>query len=542
MKMNRNTLRLLGIILMSLVIGAASALIYTHNTSHGKLIRLLEEQQLGNNKVSATMGLIERYYIDSLVTVDTLVEEMMPLLMERLDPHSSYFSAEALHKANESLDGEFEGIGIVFNMAPDTVIVLNVITSGPSDKAGLMARDRILRIGDRDVAGVNFPQDSVVKLLKGPRGTVVKLGIERSGLDELLEIEVTRDKVAIHSITAALMLTEDIGYVKLSQFARTTHDELMRAAKQLQREGMTAMILDLRGNPGGYLDQAIKLSNEFLPKNKLIVYTEDRDGERELVYSEYNGSLQSLELAVLIDESSASSSEILAGALQDNDYGTIIGRRSFGKGLIQRQIPFKDGSAIRPTISSYFTPTGRSIQKPFERGNGDAYQRDLLNRIEHSELFTADSILFVDSLRKVTPGGKVVYGGGGIMPDIFVPLSTDSLPSYFRSIVQRNILYKYTIEYSDLHREALAKVETTEQLNKMFEGDERLVDDFIAYATLAGVEGTSEDIEASRELLEMQLRGYIGRNTKLEDNGFYINIYPLDDAIVRAIEELEKKR
>ncbi len=542
MKMNRNTFRLLGIILMSLVIGAASALIYTHNTSHGKLIRLLEEQQLGNNKVTATMGLIERYYIDSLVTVDTLVEEMMPLLMERLDPHSSYFSAEALHKANESLDGEFEGIGIVFNMAPDTVIVLNVITSGPSDKAGLMARDRILRIGDRDVAGVNFPQDSVVKLLKGPRGTVVKLGIERSGVDELLEIEVTRDKVAIHSITAALMLTEDIGYVKLSQFARTTHDELMRAAKQLQREGMTAMILDLRGNPGGYLDQAIKLSNEFLPKNKLIVYTEDRGGERELVYSEYNGSLQSLELAVLIDESSASSSEILAGALQDNDYGTIIGRRSFGKGLIQRQIPFKDGSAIRLTISSYFTPTGRSIQKPFERGNGDAYQRDLLNRIEHSELFTADSILFVDSLRKVTPGGKVVYGGGGIMPDIFVPLSTDSLPSYFRSIVQRNILYKYTIEYSDLHREALAKVETTEQLNKMFEGDDRLVDDFIAYATLAGVEGTSEDIEASRELLEMQLRGYIGRNTKLEDNGFYINIYPLDDAIVRAIEELEKKR
>ncbi len=538
--MQKNSIKIALITLLSLAIGGVGGYYISRLGSQHKLIEMLRMRQIHDNKLSTTLNIIDQLYIDSL-SQDALVEEVMPLLMGRLDPHSTYIPAKELNEVNESLEGEFEGIGIVFNMATDTVIILNVINSGPSDKAGLMARDRIITINDSLMAGRSIRQDSIVRQLKGPRGTEVKLGIERRGVDELIEISVTRDKVTINSITASLMLTDKVGYVKLEQFARTTHEELLVAAKMLKKEGMESMILDLRGNPGGYLDQAIKLSNEFLPKGKLIVYTEDKMGNQEKVHSSYNGTLQSLELVILIDESSASSSEILAGALQDNDLGTIIGRRSFGKGLIQRQIPFSDGSALRLTTAAYYTPTGRSIQKPFERGDKEGYERDIINRIEHDELFTADSIIFVDSLRKVTPGGKVVYGGGGIMPDIFVPFSRDTLPRLFVDVVSRNILYQYTIAYSDKKRDALAKVETTEQLTEFFDRDKRLVDDLVAHAATKGITATAEEVEESRDLLDKQLRAYIGRNTKLADNGFYINIYTLDDAVMKALEHLNKE-
>ncbi|MFR9620454.1 MAG: S41 family peptidase [Rikenellaceae bacterium] len=537
----RSWLRTAFIIAFSLLAGVVGGYIASQYSGQQQLVRLLRIQQLSNNKLSSTLSLIDQYYIDSL-SQETIVEEMMPLLVGRLDPHTTYIPAKDLNEVNESLDGEFEGIGIVFNMATDTVIILNVIATGPSDKAGLLARDRIITINDSLMAGCKVRQDSIVRQLKGPRGTVVKLGIERSGVDELIEVEVTRDKVAIHSITATVMLTDKTGYINISQFARTTHEELMKATKQLYDEGMESLILDLRGNPGGYLDQAIKLSNEFLPKNTLIVYTEDKTGKQERIYSQYNGSLQSLDVVVLIDETSASSSEILAGALQDNDHGTIIGRRSYGKGLIQRQIPFRDGSALRLTTAAYYTPTGRSIQKPFERGEGDAYERDLLNRLEHNELYTADSIMFVDSLRKVTPKGKVVYGGGGIMPDIFVPVPTDTLPQLFIDVVRRNILYNYTIKYSDRNRSELAKVKTTADLAAMFERDDRLVDDFVTYVKQQEIEVKASELEESRELIETQLRAYIGRNTSLSENGFYINIYPLDDAIMAAIDHLNPEK
>lgn len=288
------------------------------------------------------------------------------------------------------------------------------------------------------------------------------------------------------------------------------------------------------------MDQAIHLANEFLPKGSLIVYTEDRAGHQERQYSSRDGALQNIPLAVLIDEGSASSSEILAGALQDNDKGVIIGRRSFGKGLVQQQIPFSDGSAIRLTVARYFTPTGRSIQKPYELGMGEEYEKELIRRIEHEELFTADSIAFADSLKFVTPKGKVVYGGGGIMPDIFIPVKRDSLPKFYLEVAGRNILYNYTIEYSDRHRDELAKVSTIEELRLLLDSDTSLVDNFVAYAAKHDVTATPDEVNEASKILNLQLRAFIGRNTKLEDNGYYANIFPLDDALLQAIKVLKE--
>ncbi|MDE7077089.1 MAG: S41 family peptidase, partial [Alistipes sp.] len=310
----------------------------------------------------------------------------------------------------------------------------------------------------------------------------------------------------------------------------------------LRRQGVDRLIFDLRGNAGGYLDQAIAVADQFLHQGQLIVYTEDRSGEQLREYATGTGSAQDMAVAVLIDEGSASSSEILAGALQDNDRGTIVGRRSFGKGLVQQQIPFVDGSALRLTTARYYTPTGRSIQKPYTNGDGDGYGEELWERYRHNELFSADSIRFADSLRFVTPGGKVVYGGGGIMPDFFIPADTTDVTPYFVEVAGRNILYRYTIEYADKHRDALNAVESVAQLKALLDSDKTLVNSFIRYAAAKGVEPRYEEIARSRRLIEAQLRAYIGRNTKLEDTGFYANIYPVDKVILRAIEILNNQQ
>ena len=325
------------------------------------------------------------------------------------------------------------------------------------------------------------------------------------------------------------------GYIKLGQFARTTFDEMQASLDTLRAQGVTKLIFDLRGNSGGYLDQAIMVANEFLHKDQLIVYTEDRQHKQLREYADGTGAAQDMDVVVLIDEGSASSSEILAGALQDNDRGTIVGRRSFGKGLVQRQIPYSDGSALRLTTARYYTPTGRSIQKPYTIGDDESYEEDIWNRYKNNEFFSADSIHFADSLKRVTPGGKVVYGGGGIMPDVFVPADTTDVTKYFVEVAGRNILYRYTIEYADRHREALNKVRTIPELQALLDSDKGLVEDFIRYAARKGVAPDYRDIARSRKLIEAQLRAYIGRNTALEDNGFYANIYPVDNVVVRAI-------
>ena len=516
---------------------AAGAAFGIYVGRHTAVPQLFRQPAPFDNKLTQTLSLIENQYVDP-VSMDSLAEHVIPLLVRELDPHSVYIPAEEMAAMNEPLEGEFDGIGVVFNMATDTVIVLNVIPNGPSDKAGIKAGDRIIEIDDSLVAGCKIPQNRIVRRLRGPRGTTVHLGLERQGIPDLVQVDVVRGAIPIRSIESAFRISGTTGYIKLGQFARTTSLEFARALARLRAEGVDRLIFDLRGNTGGYLDQAIAVANQFLHEGELIVYTEDRDKRRMHEYADGSGAVQDMEVVVLIDEGSASSSEILAGAIQDNDRGTIVGRRSFGKGLVQKQIPFIDGSALRLTTARYYTPTGRSIQKPYTVGDDESYEADLWNRYRNNEFFSADSIHFADSLRFTTPGGKTVYGGGGIMPDIFIPADTTDITPYFVEVAGRNILYRYTIEYADRHREALNAVETVEQLQALLDSDKRLVDDFIRYAARKGVAPRYGDIARSRRLIEAQLKAYIGRNTKLEDTGFYANIYPVDNAIVRAIELL----
>ncbi|MDE5707098.1 MAG: S41 family peptidase [Alistipes sp.] len=492
------------------------------------------------DKLSYTLSLLETQYVDS-IAMDSLAEQTIPLLVEQLDPHSVYIPRSEMEAVNEPLQGEFDGIGVVFNMTSDTIVVLNVIPSGPSDRAGIRAGDRILRIDDSLVAGRKIPQREIVRRLRGKRGTKVALSLLRQGIADPVAVEVTRAAIPLNSIEAAFMLTDRIGYIRLSQFAVTSHAELMKALGELRQAGMQSLIFDLRGNSGGFLDQAIRIANEFLPADRLIVYTEDRAHNRTEEYSDGQGTTQELPLAVLIDEMSASSSEILAGALQDNDRGTIIGRRSFGKGLVQRQYPYPDGSALRLTVARYYTPTGRSIQKPYTNGDLAGYEEELWERYRHNEFFSRDSIRFADSLRRTPPGGKVVYGGGGIMPDIFVPVDTTDVTRYFLEVTGRNILFRYTLEYADRHREALNAVTSVGELRALLDADKTLTDDFIRYAARNGVKPVPSEIARSRKLIEAQLRAYIGRNTALRDAGFYANIYPVDPVMLRAIEVLQEE-
>ncbi|MFI3331959.1 MAG: S41 family peptidase [Rikenellaceae bacterium] len=528
------------LLLLTALAGVIGGRLFEQRRLNSKLVQI--SAMLGNlpsdNKISSTLSFIEKYYVDS-ISIDSLSESLMPHIFEALDPHSTYIPAEDMQGVNESLEGEFDGIGVVFNMATDTVIVINVIPSGPSDKAGMRGGDRIVMINDSLVAGVKFPQNDVMKLLRGKRGTTVKLGVERQGADELLDVEVTRGVIPIKSIQSSIILRDSIGYIKMLQFARTTHTELVEAIAKLQGEGLKSLILDLRGNSGGYLDQAISIANELLPSNNLIVYTEDRDGNQTKEYSNGRGRITDLDIAILIDEGSASSSEILSGAIQDNDRGTIIGRRSFGKGLVQQQVPYGDGSAMRLTVARYYTPTGRSIQKSYTNGDNESYEEDLINRYAMGELFVADSIHFVDSLKRVTPKGKVVYGGGGIMPDIFVPADTTDVTKYYIEISARNILYNYTTKYADAHREAINSVKSLEELDTLLESDKDLLNDFVAYAAKQGVRASWSEIRRSQRIIEAQLRAYIGRNTPLDDDAFYHSIYPIDVVILKAIETLE---
>ncbi len=485
-------------------------------------------------KVERVMSLIDNMYIDP-VQWDTISERVLIEMMAQLDPHSTYIPASDMGEANESLEGEFDGIGVVFNMLTDTVVVLTVIPSGPSYKAGVQAGDRILTIDSDTVAGKKINQNDVVKRLRGKRGTKVQLGVERTGSAGLVPITVTRGVIPIKSVTACFMLTPEIGFIRLAQFSRNSHTELFTALRRLEKEGMKNLIFDLRDNTGGFLDQAILIANEFLKSGEMIVYTENRAGQRDEQFADGSGLVTTLPLAMLIDEQSAASSEILAGAIQDNDRGTIVGRRSFGKGLVQQQIPFRDGSAIRLTIARYYTPTGRSIQKPYVNGHEQDYYRDLLDRYNHHEYFSADSIKLADSLKFTTPGGKTVYGGGGIMPDIFVPLDTTGMTAYYVAVAGKNILYRYTLDYSDRHRKEVNKIETTAQLDALLAKEPRLLEDFMAYAARNGVEAPGELDQATKELIVTQLRAYIGRNTPLEDSGFYYEITPVDNTVKAAI-------
>ncbi len=511
------------------------------NRAQTQMRAILSRSGLGAaNKLVQTCMLVEGRFVDS-ISMDSLSELVIPLMMRELDPHSVYIPAREMQEVNEPLEGEFDGIGVMFNAATDTVIVLSVIPNGPSAKAGIAAGDRIILIDGDTVAGVKMPQNDIVKRLRGPRGTEVRLSLQRRGIDDPVEVTVVRDAIPIESIESAFMANGDTGYVRLSQFARTSYAELMKALAELRDEGMRKLIFDLRGNSGGYLDQAILIANEFLPAGRLIVYTEDRDRRQVKEFSDGTGTAADISLAVLIDEGSASSSEILAGAVQDNDRGTIIGRRSFGKGLVQHQLPYADGSALRLTVARYYTPTGRSIQKPYVNGDDEDYEMDMVRRYRNNEFFSQDSIRFADSLKFTTPAGKTVYGGGGIMPDVFVPMDTTDITKYYVEVTGRNILYRYTIEYADAHREALNGVHTLGELTALLDADKSMFDDFVRYAAAKGVKPVPSEIARSRKIMEAQLQAYIGRNTPLEDDGFYYNIFPIDNVVQEALKLLAEE-
>lgn len=541
------TIAVIAVMSVVLFVGIAIGRSGEQRRTETLLHRLSEEMLRSNNlgglmmqdKMMQTVNAVRNYYVDP-IDLDTIYEKAIPSLLSELDPHSEYIPARLFNEVNESLEGEFDGIGIVFNAMTDTITVLNVVPQGPSFKAGVRSGDRILRIDDRDVAGQGIAQDSLVKLMRGKRGTKVKLAIERQTLDELVEVEVVRDAIELHSIETAFMLDKEagIGYVRLSQFARTSYDELREALQKLRSEGLQKLIIDLRGNTGGFLDQAILIANEFLPAEKLIVYTEDRHGNKQKEYSRGNGTSTDLGLAILVDETSASSSEILAGAIQDNDRGLVLGRRTFGKGLVQTQIPFADGSAVRLTVARYYTPTGRSIQKPYTAGDEMAYHMEIFDRYMHNEFFSADSIHFDESLKFTTPGGRTVYGGGGIMPDIFIPMDTVGITRYYTKVWDSNTLYRYTLRYADRHREALDKVTTLEELDSLLSADD-LLSDFVRYAEQQGIATNRHELNISRDIILAQLRAYIGRNALGDDSGFYYNIYPVDKVMRRAVEELK---
>ena len=501
----------------------------------------LEQYMAGNDKMLQTIAAMRNYYVDP-IKLEDIYEKAIPALLSELDPHSEYIPAKMFSQVNESLEGEFDGIGIVFNASTDTITVLSVVPQGPSAEAGIRPGDRIVKIDNRDVAGKKIPQDSMVKLMRGKRGTRVKLSVKRHSLDELVDMEVTRAPIELHSIETAFMLDRDarIGYVRLSQFARTSHAEILEAMAKLRREGMRGIIIDLRGNGGGFLDQAILIANEFLPENRLIVYTQDRFGEQVKQYSRGNGTATDLELAILVDETSVSSSEILAGAIQDNDRGLIIGRRTFGKGLVQSQLPFSDGSAIRLTVARYYTPSGRSIQRPYTNGDEMAYHMDIIDRYNRNEMFTADSIHFDESQKFKTIGGRTVYGGGGIMPDIFMPLDTIGTNRYYRSVWDGNVLYRYTMEFTDRNRSKMDRITTLDELDALLSSS-NLLSDFISYAERNGVEANESEIAAAKDVILAQLRAYIGRNALHDESGFYYNIYPIDNTLQRAVEELRVK-
>lgn len=489
------------------------------------------------NKLNSLINYIEQEYVDDVSRLE-LENKAIASLLQDLDPHSQYISAEELAAYNEPLEGNFEGVGIEFNIQNDTIVVVNVINGGPSEKSGILAGDRITHVDGENVTG-NITNQDVVKKLRGKKGSEVEVEIYRKSLKKPFTVKITRGTIPIHSIDVAFMVNEDIGYVKLSRFSKTTFDEFTEQGLNLKARGMKKMILDLRGNGGGFLDAAIKLSDEFLPDKKLIVYTEGKARPRNSYYATKRGHFENTELVILIDEGSASASEIVAGAIQDNDRGIIIGRRSFGKGLVQEQTSWPDGSAIRLTIARYYTPTGRSIQKPYKQGSNDDYFNESNIRFNKGELFVADSIKFPDSLKYYTPEGKIVYGGGGIMPDIFIPFDTTNNSMYYMNLLHAGVFNKFAFEMVDAEREKFKKYKDFNFFDKNFQITPDLLYNFVEFAVKEGIEKDFTAINQSKKGIKTRLKAMIARQL-FSDAGYYPIILSEDTAFNEAVKILSK--
>jgi carboxyl-terminal processing protease len=516
------------VIAVAIIIGIFIGRLYNNNGYDKRLIIIPKANKLDN-----VINYISEEYVDQ-VSEDDLIETTIPKILTELDPHSQYIPAKEYEQVNEPLVGNFSGIGIQFNMLGDTLVVIQTVPNGPSQKAGILAGDRIIKVDNEPVAGVNMPSDSIVKRLRGPRGTTVGVQVLRHGEKDLIAFSLIRDNIPLYSVDVEYMIDRETGFIKLNKFSETTEEEFVMAVDTLRKLGMKKLILDLRENGGGYMTGAIFIADQFLAGNELIVFTEGHSRPKEEFRSQPGGICTDIDLEILIDEYSASASEILAGAIQDNDRGIIIGRRSFGKGLVQEQKQFSDNSAIRLTVARYYTPTGRSIQKPYTN-NLEEYYSESFNRYTNGELEYADSNKFSDSLKYVTPGGRTVYGGGGIMPDIFVPFDTTGITDYFVELRNKGLIYRYSLQYSDEHRDQLSAFSAPEQFVSYLKKQD-VMNKFIAFAASEGVKGSGADIKTSRQLLETQLIAYIARNF-IDNRGFYPILQEIDSTILRAVDE-----
>lgn len=516
-----------------LVAGILIGTFYTNHFSGNKLGII----NTSSNKLNALLHIIDEQYVDT-VNMFNLVEEAMPQILAELDPHSSYIPAKDLEAVNSDLKGSFSGIGVQFTIQDDTIHINSVIPGGPSEKVGLLAGDRIVEVDDSSFVGKIVTNEEAMRRLKGEKGSKVKLGIYRPGEKDILHFTIARGDIPVKSIDAAYMVNDKFGYVKVNKFGETTYPELLVALAKLAQANCKGMIIDLRGNTGGYMAAAIQMVNEFLPNNKLIVYTEGRKSPRENYTSNGTGSSQTMPLIVLMDEGSASASEIFAGAIQDNDRGTIIGRRSFGKGLVQQPIEFSDGSAIRLTIARYYTPSGRCIQKPYEKGNDAEYEMDIITRYEHGEFFSADSIK--QNIKEIyhTGLGRTVYGGGGIMPDIFVPQDTTGMTSYYRMAATRGLIVRYTLDYTDKNRSKLQEYDTPEKMEAYLK-KQNLLEKFAEYAESKGLKRRNILMYKSKKLFEESLYGNVIYNM-LGMEAYIAYSNQTDKTVQKALEVLEK--
>ncbi|MGQ9620715.1 MAG: S41 family peptidase [Bacteroidales bacterium] len=489
------------------------------------------------DKIPAILNIINSKYVDS-VNISAMEESIIISALKKLDPHSVYIPARDLKRANESLQGNFDGIGITFNLLTDTILVISTISGGPSEKAGLMAGDKIIYVNDSLVAGVGITDDAAMNMLRGPRGTGVKLKVMRKGAAGLIPFEITRDKIPLHTVDVAYMINETTGYIKINNFAITTYDEFIKGLKELKDKGMKSLILDLRGNSGGVMETAVKIANHFLKKGELIVYTQGRAIPRNEARATGNGFFEDGDLVLLIDEYTASASEILAGAIQDNDRGTIIGRRSFGKGLVQEPVMFSDGSGMRLTVGRYYTPSGRSIQKPYNMGT-DKYYEEFFQRFERNgESFGRDTVHLNNLPKFTTANGRTIYGEGGIMPDIFIPIDTSGFSMYF-SEVRNQLIYRFALSYTENNREILRQFTDVSDLENYL-NKQGLLEKFVRFAEANGIRRDPEGLKISGKIIEIQLKAYITRNI-FDNEGFYSIWEKLDTTLKFAINYLAKK-
>lgn len=491
-------------------------------------------------KLRTLLDLIDNEYVDR-IDVDSLLATVVPDLLAGLDPHSVYLPPEELKATNDDMDGHFSGVGVSFQIVNDSVVVVDVIAGGPAEKVGLINGDKIVAAGDSILTGKKATQENVFKTLRGPKGTEVKLKVKRSNSDKLLDFDVVRDDIPVNSVDAVHITDKEngIGYLKVSKFGRNTYEEFFMALRDLTLQGAKSFIIDLRGNTGGFLDQVILMANEFLPDDRIIVSTNGKlSDNRSVAMSDGNGRFQNVPVVVLIDEYSASASEIFAGAIQDNDRGTIVGRRSFGKGLVQHQIELPDSSAIRLTVARYYTPSGRCIQKPYERGADGKYIMDIVDRFEHGEFYNADSIKLDKSKLFLTVGGRKVYGGGGIMPDIFVPEDTTGFTSYYINVNNKGLITKYAFQVAEKYRSLTRNVKTIEELERVIPRDQTLLEGFVDFAAQNGVPARWYYINRSRNMILNILKAQIARNV-LGYDGLIQVLNQEDVTVQKAINTLK---